>query len=85
MTVPEERRCYIEQEQGPWQDCPAGITASEKAVPPRTRVQEVAGEEAGVRVFVVDSEQRREYEQGQWEMVWPIMAKTYWACGNCTA
>ena len=41
------------------------MTAREKSVPPRTRVQEVAGEEAGVRVFVVDSEQRREYEQGQ--------------------
>ena len=63
----EQVRRYIEQAQGPWQDCPAGITAREKAVPPRTRVQEVAGEEAGVRVFVVDSEQRREYEQGQRE------------------
>ena len=63
----EQVRRYIEQAQGPWQDCPAGITAHEKSVPPRTRVQEVAGEEAGVRVFVVDSEQRREYEQGQRE------------------
>ena len=63
----EQVRRYIEQAQGPWEDCPAGITAREKAVPPRTRVQEVAGEEAGVRVFVVDSEQRREYEQGQRE------------------
>ena len=53
----EQVRRYIEQAQGPWEDCPAGITAREKAVPPRTRVQEVAGEEAGVRVFVVDSEQ----------------------------
>jgi len=63
----EQVRRYIEQAQGPWQDCPAGITAREKAVPPRTRVQQVAGEEAGVRVFVVDSEQRREYEQAQRE------------------
>ena len=63
----EQVRRYIEQAQGPWEDCSAGITAREKAAPPRTRVQEVAGEEAGVRVFVVDSEQRREYEQGQRE------------------
>ena len=63
----EQVRRYIEQAQGPWQDCPVGITAREKSVPPRTRVQEVAGEEACVRVFVVDSEQRREYEQGQRE------------------
>ena len=63
----EQARRYIEQAQGPWQDCPAGMTAREKSVPPRTRVQEVVGEEAGVRVFVVDSEQRREYEQAQRE------------------
>ncbi len=63
----EQVRRYIEQAQGPWQDCPAGITAREKSPPPRTRVQEVAGEQAGVRVFVVDSEQRREYEQQQRE------------------
>ena len=48
-------------------DCPAGIRAREKSVPPRTRVREVGGDEAGVRVFVVDSEQRREYEQAQRE------------------
>ena len=71
----EQVRRYIEQAQGPWQDYPAGITASEKAVPPRTRVQEVAGEEAGVRVFVVDSEQRREYEQGQREKAMEALAK----------
>ncbi len=61
----EQVQRYIEQAQGPWQDCPAGIRAREKAVPPRTRVREVGGDEAGVRVFVVDSEQRREYEQAQ--------------------
>jgi transposase len=46
-----------------WQDCPAGINACEKADPPKTRVQEVACDRAGVRVFVVDSDERREYEQ----------------------
>jgi transposase len=47
-----------------WQECPVGITASEKAVVPRTRVQEVVGKEPGVRVFVVHSEEREQYERG---------------------
>ena len=47
-----------------WQDCPVGMTASEKAVVPRTRVQEVPGKEPGVRVFVVHSEEREQYERG---------------------
>jgi transposase len=42
-----------------------GITAKEKKVPPQTRVQEVKCDREGVRVFVVDSEERREYEQRQ--------------------
>jgi transposase len=54
---------YIEAAQGPWTDCPVGITASEKATPPRTRVQEVAGD--GVRVFVVQSEEREAYERAR--------------------
>src|SRR5689334_14052306 len=48
-----------------WIDCPNGITAREKKTPPRTRVQEVACDRAGVRVFVVDSEERRAYEERQ--------------------
>ena len=57
---------YIEEAmaRNQWQECPVGITASEKAVVPRTRVQEVAGKEAGVRVFVVHSEEREQYERG---------------------
>ncbi len=47
-----------------WQDCPVGITASEKAAVPRTRVQEVPGKAPGVRVFVVHSEEREQYERG---------------------
>ena len=35
--------------------------------PPRTRVQEVAGKREGVRVFVVDSEERQQYEQARRE------------------
>jgi transposase len=47
-----------------WIDCPAGINAREKkpADRPRTRVQEVTCDRAGVRVFVVDSDERRAYE-----------------------
>jgi transposase len=46
-----------------WLDCPVGITAAEQKTPPRTRVQEVASGEEGKRVFVIDSEERRAYEQ----------------------
>lgn len=61
---------YIEEaeRQGKWQDCGAGISASEQAVPPRTRVCEVAGKEPGVRVFVVHSEEREQYERGMREL-----------------
>jgi transposase len=56
---------YIESATGPWLDCPVGITAAERSRPPRTRVCEVAAKQPGVRVFVVDSEERRDYEQGE--------------------
>jgi len=61
---------YIEQAmtRNDWQECPVGITASEKATVPRTRVQEVPGKEAGVRVFVVHSEEREQYERGMREL-----------------
>src|ERR1700745_1662340 len=52
---------------GPWQDCPVGITAQEKEKAPRTMVTEVAGEEPGVRVFVVQSEERLAYERAMRE------------------
>jgi transposase len=47
-----------------WLDCAVGINASEKKPEdrPRTRVQEVACDRPGVRVFVVDSTERRAYE-----------------------
>jgi transposase len=41
-----------------WLDCPVGINAQERADPPRTRVQEVASGEQGMRVFVIDSDER---------------------------
>lgn len=58
---------YVARATGEWIDCPMGITTSEKATPPRTRVQEVASDEEGVRVFVVDSEERNAYERAERE------------------
>lgn len=48
-----------------WLDCPGGINGQEATVKQRTRVQEVSCDRAGVRVFVVDSDERRGYEQRQ--------------------
>jgi transposase len=56
---------YIQSATGPWIECPVGITAREKATPPKTRVQEVASKTPGVRVFVVHSEEREAYERAQ--------------------
>jgi len=48
-----------------WRDCPGGITAREKQKPPRTRVQEIETGEKERRVFVIDSEERRSYEEAK--------------------
>jgi transposase len=48
-----------------WLDCPSGINGQEATVKQRTRVQEVSCERSGVRVFVVDSDERRAYEERQ--------------------
>lgn len=48
-----------------WLDCPMGISAQEKKNPPRTRVQEVASGDSDQRVFVIDSDERRQYEQAK--------------------
>lgn len=58
---------YIESATGSWLDCRMGITASEKAQAPKTQVQEVASDTPGARVFVVRSDERLDYEQGQRE------------------
>lgn len=58
---------YLERATGPWLECPVGITAGEKTQPPKTLVQEVASEKAGVRVFVVHSDERLDYERGERE------------------
>src|SRR5215831_11829671 len=49
---------YIHSATGPWIECRCGIAAREKALPPKTLVQEVAAKQPGVRVFVVHSEER---------------------------
>jgi transposase len=46
-----------------WIDCPVGISAREKTNPPRTRAQEIPSGVAGMRVIIVDSDQRRDYEE----------------------
>jgi transposase len=54
---------YLERiDESNWIECPVGITARERNVPFRTRAQEVPSGEPGVRVFVIDSEERRQYE-----------------------
>jgi len=58
---------YIRAARGPWLDCPMGITAREKTDPPKTLVQEVASGKAGIRIFVVHSDERLEYERGERE------------------
>jgi len=61
---------YLQQAEArqDWQECPAGIAASEKTVVPQTRVVEVAGKDAGVRVFVLHSQERELYERSLREL-----------------
>jgi transposase len=56
---------YIEKAKGEWIDCPVGISEAEKSVPNKTQVQEVDSESPGLRVFVVQSEERLAYERSQ--------------------
>jgi len=55
----------LERATGPWTECPPGQGAQERVDAPKTYVQEVAADEPGVRVFVVKSEERLAYEQGE--------------------
>jgi transposase len=49
-----------------WIDCPGGINARErKTDPPRTRAQEVPSGDPDLRVIVIDSDERRGYEQAK--------------------
>ena len=52
-----------------WTVCPVGINARERKVdPPRTQAQEVPSGDLGVRVIIVDSDERRDYEQAMREL-----------------
>jgi transposase len=49
-----------------WIDCPGGINTRErKTDPPRTRAQEVPSGDSDLRVIVIDSDERRGYEQAK--------------------
>jgi transposase len=51
-----------------WIRCPGGINTLERQTnPPRTRAQEVASGVADLRVIVIDSDERRGYEQAKRE------------------
>jgi transposase len=51
-----------------WVACPGGITTQErKADPPRTRAQEVPSGDPDLRVIIIDSDERRGYEQAKRE------------------
>jgi transposase len=62
---PEAETLIDRVDETQWIQCPMGINAQEKREPPRTRVQEVKCDREGVRVFVVDSDERRAYEERQ--------------------
>ncbi len=51
-----------------WVSCPGGINTQErKTDPPRTRAQEVASGDPDLRIIVIDSDERRGYEQAKRE------------------
>jgi transposase len=64
---PEAETLIDRIDDAAWLDCPGGIKVAEATVKPRTRVQEVCCDRPGVRVFVVDSDERRGYEERQRE------------------
>jgi transposase len=61
---PEVGQVIDQVQEDKWVECPGGINVREKKEEdrPRTRVQEVGCDRPGVRVFVVDSDERRAYE-----------------------
>jgi transposase len=50
-------------DEAKWVSCPVGITAQERTNPPRTRAQEIPSGVDGMRVIIVDSDERRTYEE----------------------
>ena len=62
---PEAEGLIDRVDESKWIDCAMGVNAREQKDPARTRVQEVKCDRAGVRVFVVASDERRMYEERQ--------------------
>jgi transposase len=62
---PEAETLIDRVREDAWIECEVGINAREKKEEdrPRTRVQEVPSDRPGVRLFVVDSDDRRAYEE----------------------
>jgi transposase len=55
-------------DESKWVNCPGGINTRErKTNPPRTRAQEVVSGDPSLRVIVIDSDERRAYEQAKRE------------------
>jgi transposase len=50
-------------DEAKWICCPVGITAQERTNPPLTRAQEIPSGVDGMRVIIVDSDERRTYEE----------------------
>ena len=65
---PSDRRLARRRGRDEVDDCPGGINTRErKTDPPRTRAQEVLSGDPGLRVIVIDSDERRGYEQAKRE------------------
>ena len=63
---PEAEKLIDLVDESKWINCAVGINSQEKKTDsPRTRVQEVKCDREGVRVFVVDSDERRAHEERQ--------------------
>ena len=63
---PEAEKLIDLVDESKWINCAVGINSQEKKTnSPRTRVQEVKCDREGVRVFVVDSDERRAHEERQ--------------------
>jgi transposase len=61
---PKLKEWLAQLDAAKWVDCPVGITAQERKTDrPRTRAQEVPSGDPNVRVIIIDSDERREYEQ----------------------
>jgi len=60
---PKVDQWLLKVDEQAWVNCPGGINARERKEPLLTRVQEIQTGDESQRVFVIDSEERRAYEQ----------------------